>query len=253
MSRLAVATTDALVVLDRQTLKELPAQVHPACSFLARPTAIAWAPDNSCLYLSLPDAIEKYDPSGAHIDTVYPTPDLVSGLVSKDKGRTVIFAIRSEVTVLDVFSRKVVHTFNSHRHNIVALALSSDASLLASISHNAVHVHNLAQASHTVLRGFPTGTFTACAFHPHDKTRLLLGVGLHLAVYDTTRTSGPVKTINFEKGTGDIVGIASSPFSKTLVALACSTGNMILIDLEKEKGCVDLPLYSLMFHFRVRP
>jgi protein NEDD1 len=35
---------------------------------------------------------------------------------------------------------------------------------------------------------------------------------------------------------GEIVGLTCSPFSKTLVAVATSGGNVGLVDLDKEKG-----------------
>jgi protein NEDD1 len=39
-----------------------------------------------------------------------------------------------------------------------------------------------------------------------------------------------------EANSGDIIAIACSPFSKTLVAVATTGGYVVLIDLEKEKG-----------------
>ncbi|KAF7791320.1 hypothetical protein EIP86_002334 [Pleurotus ostreatoroseus] len=238
---LAVATTDALVVLGQSVLKNPPSSVPPAATFLAQPTAIAWTTDNASLFLALPDSIERYDPSGKHLDTVYSFSDPVTALVAKDKGNTLLLSVGNEVLVFDVHARKIAHKLTSHRHDIIGLSLSSDASLLAAISCNAVHVYNLSLASHTILRGFPTGPINVCAFHPHTRTRLLLGIGHHFVIYDTSRTSGPVKTCTLEKGTGDIVAITSSPYSKTLVALACSSGNVCLVDLEKDPMYVALP------------
>ena len=91
-------------------------------------------------------------------------------------------------------------------------------------------------------RGIPAGgSISTCAFHPHSRTRLLVGLGSQLLVYDTTRPSGPTKVVQIDKdqkNVGPIVGITCSPFSKTLVAVACSGGAIGLVDLEKEKGCV---------------
>jgi protein NEDD1 len=39
-----------------------------------------------------------------------------------------------------------------------------------------------------------------------------------------------------DASTGDIVAVACSPFSKTLVAVASSSGSVGLVDLDKEKG-----------------
>lgn len=238
---LAVATTDALVLLPPPTLKNPPSSLPPTATFLAQPSATAWATDNTALFLALPDAIEKYDSTGTHLDTVYSASDPVTALVAKDKGNTLLFSVGNEVLVFDVHARKVAHRFTSHRHDVVGLTLSSDASLLAAISSNAVHVYNLSLASHTILRGFPTGPINTCAFHPHTRTRLLLGIGHHLAIYDTSRTSGPAKTCTLEKGAGDIVAITSSPYSKTLVALASTSGNVCLVDLEKDPMYVIRP------------
>lgn len=124
---------------------------------------------------------------------------------------------------------------------MTSLALSNDGSLLASTSANAVHVHNLSHGSHTSLRGLPAavGNITTCAFHPHTRTRLLIGAGQHLLVYDTTRPSRPIKAVavvDERDSSGEVVAIASSPFSKTLVAVACSGGLVSLLDLEKDNS-----------------
>ncbi|KAG6885299.1 hypothetical protein C0993_003460 [Termitomyces sp. T159_Od127] len=66
------------------------------------------------------------------------------------------------------------------------------------------------------------------------------------------RPSAPLKTITLNEASGDIVTVACSPFSKTLVAVATSSGYVGLIDLEKEKGLfrtmnVKVPLTTLGF------
>ncbi|PSR75377.1 hypothetical protein PHLCEN_2v9135 [Hermanssonia centrifuga] len=249
---LAALTTDALVLIDPPTLKKAPTSIPTTCSFSSQPTACAWAPDHSCLFVSLGNTIEKYDLNGTLLDTIYSGPSPLTTLVSKDKGNTLILGAGTQVIVLETQTGKVPQSFKSHKLPVLALSLSNDSSLLASISVSTVHVHNLSLASHTVLRGLPSGEVTACAFHPHTRTRLLLGIGLQLAVYDTTRPSGPSKTIVIEKGAGQIVAIACSPFSKTLVAVAYSGGNVSLVDLEKDKGLfrtlsLHVPLTSLVF------
>lgn len=63
------------------------------------------------------------------------------------------------------------------------------------------------------------------------------GIGKQLVVYDTSKPSGPIKTIAMnENCIGDINAVVCSPFSKTLVACCTSGGNVGLIDLDKEKG-----------------
>ena len=164
-------------------------------------------------------------------------------LLTKDRGNTVIYGRGKQVLLVSTQTGKVAQAFDTHKATITSLSLSNDSSLLASTSAHTIHVHNLTLASHTVLRGIPTGssTVSACAFHPHSRTRLLVGVDSQLLVYDTTRPSGPAKVIPIDKdqkNVGPIVGITCSPFSKTLVAVACSAGAIGLVDLEKEKGCV---------------
>ena len=168
-------------------------------------------------------------------------PDHYTSLITKDRGNTIIYARSKQVVVHSASSGRVTNTFETHKSSVTSLSLSNDSSLLATTSAHAIHVHNLTLASHTVLRGISAGdgTVTTCAFHPHSRTRLLVGLGTQLLVYDTTRPSGPTKIVPMDKdhqSPGAIVAITCSPFSKTLVAVACSGGMIGLVDLEKEKA-----------------
>jgi protein NEDD1 len=119
------------------------------------------------------------------------------------------------------------------------LSLSNDTTLLSSTSAAAAHVHNLSLGSHTVLKGLPLvgQSISTSAFRPQLRTRLMLGIGKQLVVYDTARLSGPINTIGLSQtNSGDITAVACSPFSKTLVAVATTGGTVGLVDLEKEKG-----------------
>ncbi|KAH9951862.1 YVTN repeat-like/Quino protein amine dehydrogenase [Amylocystis lapponica] len=257
---LAITTTQSLTLAEPSTIKRSPPSVPPTSS-LTSPTSSTWSADNSALFVSSPTAISQFDTSGGLIKTVWSSsdnePSPVAGLVSKDRGSTLIFSRGQQVHLLETHTGKLSQTFDTHNAPIVALALSNDGTLLASASARAAHVHNLSHGSHTVLRGLPAGagSLTACAFHPHSRTRLLLAVGTQLLVYDTTRPSGPIKTIPLEKEkgiAGEVVAITSSPFSKTLVAIACSGGIISLVDLDKEKGLfrtlsLHVPLTSLVF------
>jgi protein NEDD1 len=240
---LALTTTDALTLIDPITLKSAPSSV-PSCQLLlSRPTASSWSPDNSSLFISSSSDIHKYEPSSNSLHHIYSTSnsDSISHLVAKDKGGTLIFSVSQIIHVLDCSSGKITQSYDSHKSPITSLALSNDSTLLATASAGAAHVHNLTHGSYTVLRGLPLPgtTINACVFHPHSRTRLLLGVGRQLLVYDSTRPSGPMKTIAMsESTTGEINYVACSPFSKTLVAFATSAGNVFLVDLEKEKGYV---------------
>lgn len=232
---LAVSTTDSLVVLDPKKTSTCP---PPSCS-LSSPTAAAWAPDNSVLFVSHSAGIQKFDAQGHLQSTVFKPSEPPSTLICRDKGQHVIFNTGSEITILDAISGKVAHKLNTHKSPITSLALSNDATLLASITLDAVCIHNLSLNTNTSLRGLPisNGNVTACTFHPHMRTRLLLGIGNLLVIYETTRPSGPAKAINIDKeNAGKIVAITCSPFSKTLVAVAFGEGVVGLVDLDKEKG-----------------
>ena len=238
---LAISTTDALSVLDSITIKRSPASVPSCLALIHKPIASTWSSDKAFLFLTSAQTIHRYDPSSSSLKDFYYTNEEVSisAVVSKDKG-TLIFCAGENVHVLDCgLTPKISQTFDSHKSPITSLSLSNDASLLASTSIAAVHVHNLTLGSYTVLRGLPSPgqEISTCVFHPQLRTRLLLGIGKQLVVYDTTRPSSPMKTVALsETSSGDITVVACSPFSKTLVAVATTCGSVGLVDLEKEKG-----------------
>ncbi|KAH8099582.1 YVTN repeat-like/Quino protein amine dehydrogenase [Cristinia sonorae] len=248
---LAISTASNLVVFDPKKSTTSPA---PSAS-LSSPTAAVWAPDNSVLYVSNSAGIQRFNAQGIFQSTVYESSESVSALVGKDKGRIVVFSTGQQVCVLDTVTGKVAHKFDTHKTFVTSLTLSSDASLLASITLDAVHIHNLSSNTTTALRNLPatSGSVTACAFHPHMRTRLLLGIGNLLSIYETNRPSGPAKVIAMEKeNVGRITAITSSPFSKTLIAVGFSGGTVRLVDLEKEKGLLrsvslNIPLTTLSF------
>ncbi|KAF7969518.1 hypothetical protein HWV62_27005 [Athelia sp. TMB] len=253
---LAVLSTKALSLIDPATLKSAPSSVVSGHVFSETPTASAWSLDNTALFVAFKDAIHKFSPSGLPISLTYPTAEPATCLIAKDKGQSLIFGAADGVHTLDCASGsgKISQTFTSHKSTVNSISLSSDGTLLASTSPLSAHVHNLSLGSHTVLRGLPqAGEITTCAFHPHSRTRLLLGIGKQVIVYDTTRPSGPTKLIALNEATcGNIVALACSPFSKTLVAVATNAGGVGLIDLDKEKGLfrtlnLKVPLTSATF------
>ncbi|KAH9928089.1 WD40-repeat-containing domain protein [Fomitopsis serialis] len=246
---LAVATTSSLSITETQSLRRATS-LAPTCTLDSPPTCHAWTPDNSSLILAQCYSISRYDPSGTFTKTLYDDATGESGAITALAGE--------RVRILDAHTGKISSTFDTHKAPVVSLSLSNDASLLASTSANAVHVHNLTHGAHTVLRGIPAGECVmTCAFHPHARTRLLVGTGARVLVYDTTRPSGPLKTIAVstkKDSSGEIVSIASSPFSKTLVAVACSGGSIALVDLEKDRDksvyktwSVHVPITCLAF------
>ncbi|KAJ7587197.1 WD40-repeat-containing domain protein [Mycena floridula] len=252
---LAITTTEALAIAEPAVLKRCPSTLPSCLSLLTPVTASDWSPDNSLLLLGSGNSIQKYDSTLNNIRDIHSYSSSVSHLLVKDKA-SLIFSSEDKVHVLEYNSTvKVTQTFSSHSNPITSLSLSNDSTILASTSSNAAHVHNLTLGSHTVLRALPLAgqTITTSLFHPHSRTRLLLGIGKQIVVYDTTRPSGPVKTIPMnEASSGDIAAIACSPFSKTLVACCTTGGNVGLIDLDKEKGLfrtvnVKVPLTSIAF------
>lgn len=245
---LALSTTQALSFMDSTVLKDAPSSLSSGKPFSSPPTASVWSPDNATLFVAFQDSIHQYSLSGSHISEIYSSADDITSLIAKDNGQAIIFNESNNIHVLEYGSGtgKVTQTFTSHKSPVNALSLSNDSTLLASVSSSAAHVHNLSLGSHTVLRGLPqsSGQIITCAFHPHSRTRILLGQGKQILIYDTTRPSGPVKVIPMNDATsGDIVAVACSPFSKTLVAVATSGGNVGLIDLDKEKGYVCHSIY----------
>jgi len=239
---LALSTTQALTLVE-VVLKNPPSSVTSGQPFPSPPTASVWSQDNTKLFVAFPDSIQQYSPSGSHTSKMYSSRDTITSLTAKDIGHALVFSESNNIHVLEYGSGtgKVTQTFTSHKSPINALSLSNDSTLLASISSSAVHVHNLSLGSHTILRGLPqsSGPITTCAFHLHSRTRILLGQRKQLLIYDTTRPSGPVKVIPMsDASSGDIVAVACSPFSKTLIAVATSGGNVGLVDLDKEKGYV---------------
>ncbi|KAI0647350.1 WD40-repeat-containing domain protein [Trametes meyenii] len=242
----AILTTTNLTILEHSSLKHPPPVANSTFSLPAPPGSVSWSAESGTIFLaSANGSLHQYDVALATLQdlslTGRPSTEPCVSLLSKDRGSTIIYGQGQQVVVVSTATGKPANTFDTHKAPVTSLSLSNDASLLASTSAHAIHVHNLTLASHTVLRGIPSGggSINTCAFHPHSRTRLLVGLGSQLLVYDTTRPSGPTKTMEIDKekkNFGSIVAISCSPFSKTLVAVACSGGTVALIDLEKEKG-----------------
>ncbi|KAF9532858.1 WD40-repeat-containing domain protein [Crepidotus variabilis] len=238
----AATTADTLSVADYALLKKAPSSIPSCLDLIEPPTSTSWAPDNSSLFIATESTVQRYDPTTNILRDVYTYNGAggIQSLAPKDKN-TAIFAAENDVHVLDCSGSdtKITQTFASHTSPITSLSLSNDVTLLASSSFGQVHVHNLTLGSHTVLRGLPPTKMDSVVFHPHSRTRLLVASERQIFIYDTTRPSNPLKIITLtEATTGDIISVACSPFSKTLVATATSEGFVALLDLEKEKSLV---------------
>ncbi len=238
---LATTTTDTLTIADLIVIKKAPSSIPTCLSLLSAPVASSWSPDNIFLFIASASTIHKFDPSSNTLCDVYTAakPKSIYSLISKDKN-TVIFALDHDIHVLDCSNSlsEITHTFSSHKGPVTSLSLSNDSQHLASASAGFVHVHNLTLGSHIPLRGVGADV-SKVLFHLHSRTRLLVSVARQILVYDTTRPSSPLKTIPLsDSAPGDIISFASSPFSKTLIAIVTSAGIVAMIDLEKEKAYV---------------
>lgn len=238
----SVIAADALAIADAPTLRSspshLPSRLHPADEYLAS----AWATDNSALYLASAHAICRYSPSSNQLQTLHTRDDgCIARCIAATDSTTVVFGAGAQVHILDcgTSSPRIVRTLGPFHRDVLTLSLSNDSTLLACGLSNAVHIHNFSTGSQTTLRGLPSSPASAlCVFHSHIRTRLLVGLRDQLFIYETTRPSAPLKVISMSEAGGCVSALASSPFSKTLVAVAMSSGVVGLVDMDKEKGCV---------------
>ncbi|KAJ3747052.1 WD40-repeat-containing domain protein [Lentinula detonsa] len=253
---LAITSTEALSLLDQAVLKRTPSSVPSCMTLLSPPIASSWTSDNKFLFIASANAVHKYDVDHNSLVEIYTSSEVISTLVVKDK-TSVMIGAGEKVHIVECGSTtKVSQTFTSHKKTVNSLSLSSDLTLLASTSSDAAYVHNLTLASHMPLRNLPVldqQSITTCTIHPHTRTRLLLGIGKKLVVYDINRPSGPLRVIQLsDTSSGNIGAISCSPFSKTLIAVTTTGGTLGLVDLDKEKGLfrtinVKMPLASLSF------
>lgn len=246
---LAITTNETLHISDPSTLRRAPPSLSPASDIPPSSIYSTWSPDGTSLYLAFPYFINRYDAFGSLMKLVYSQDDSdspITSLIIKDKG-SLIFATGSLVHILEhsssqTSSSKIVQTLPPHPDSapVISLSLSNDGTVLVAASATTVVTHNLSLNAHTTLRGLKTTEqecITACVVHPHSRVRLFLGLGRDLIIYDITRPTGPAKVIPLSEAVeGHIVGITCSPYSKALLAVACSNGYVGLIDLDKEHG-----------------
>ncbi|KAJ3774739.1 WD40-repeat-containing domain protein, partial [Lentinula raphanica] len=235
---LAIASAEALSILDQTALKKSFYTPHSSLALSSPPVASSWSSDNKFLFIASENVVQKYDVDRKSLMTIYTGTESILSLVVKDT-TVVIIAAGEQVQMLECGSIvKISETFNSHTDIVTSLSLSNDSTLCASTSRNAVHVHDLVLSSHTPLQGLPVSdqySIETCTFHSHSRTRLLLGIGKQFVIYDINQPSGPLKVIPLSDNTpGNITAISCSPFSKTLIAIATSGGTIGLVDLDKE-------------------
>jgi protein NEDD1 len=247
MTTLAVATTEHLLLSATASLKRMSSLLSPNPKIsIPRPLAGTWSSDNSALFFVFHDGIRKYDDRGTVEEIIFSSDEeeLQACIVVKDNG-TIISGLSNRIAIMKSTPSSnnytIVETIDVHTSPVTSLAISNDGAVLASTSNSTVYIHNLGSGSHTALRGLPQSSEepSLCTFSPHFGTKLIVGSGQVLYVYDVTRPSSPVKTIPLGgSANGDVVSLACSPYSKTLVAVACEGGTVHLVDLEKDKGHV---------------
>ena len=231
---LAVVSTSSLSLVEPSNLKKLPPILPKPHDLSDRPTGCSWAPDNSVFYVSYAGGIQRFDPLTTTSKELYfnVDNDPISNIVSPST-ESIVFSISNRICSLESRKPKILDT---HKRSINCLALSVDGQTLASTSSDAVHIHHFETGVTTTLRGLPTEeSITSCLFHPHARTRLLVASENQVLVYDTNCPDQASKIILLDDpSSGPIVGLASSPFSKSLVAAITADGRLGLIDLEKE-------------------
>ena len=246
MTTLAVATAEHLLLPAMASLKRTSSLLSSNSRIsIPRPLAGTWSSDNSTLFLVFSDGIRKYSDGGATEGILFSSSieeELRACIAVKDNG-AVICALSNRIAVLDPAPSSgeysIAKTIAAHTSPVTSLTISSDGTILASTSQTMVYIHNLENGSHTTLRGLPQSSEepSLCTFSPHFRTKLIVGSGQVLYVYDVTKPSSPAKTIPLgSSANGDAVLLACSPYSKTLAAVACEGGTVHLVDLEKEKG-----------------
>lgn len=262
MSLLAISST-ALFIADITASKRASLALK-RIRLDSKPRAISWSTDNSTFFVATVDTIYSFLSSSPSSESavIYVAPQgqtLQSILLCRDTS-TVIFAQGPSIHLLSLGTKpRVSNTLIGHSSPIVSLSLSNDGSLLASASlSGTLCIHNLNHNSLTLLKGFPVTTSTSkrlvCAFHSHNRTRVFVGCGRVFAIYDVTRPSNPIKTIKFSEIplNSFILAIVSSPFSKPLLAVAFSSGQVALVDLEKDRSLlkvldVNTPITAMDF------
>ncbi|KAG2138282.1 WD40-repeat-containing domain protein [Suillus clintonianus] len=237
---LALVTTTALALASPVTLKNPPPFLPISQPLPSRYFASAWSPDNSSLYLASPFGIDRFIISQSRLDEATYVQSKEEGEITAmavTPSGNVVLGVGRKVIVLEYAtgSAKLYKTFETHGTAVTALAVSNDSTLIASASSKGVHIHDLLVPAKHISLPLPTSaarSVSTVSFHSHVRTRLLLGFGRDVLVYDASKPSAPVRPISVGQ---DVVGIACSPFSKTLVAVA-SADSVGLVDLDKDKG-----------------
>lgn len=237
---LVVSTPHTLATIESSALKKSNITLSPK-DLTRSVSSLVWSSDDASLFVAGGGLLRRYALNGWTEKPIYSYEGEIPAFLVKDE-KTAIFIHDNRVRLLDLDSGRVVKTVDSYEsQEPKLLALSSNSSILAVATQSSCLIYDLAGSlSPTTLEGIADHgqRITSMAFHPHSPTKLLLGVGKKLLVYDTAKPSSPSKSISSISIKGDLLSISCSPFSKTLIAVACSDETVRLMDLEKEKGYV---------------
>jgi protein NEDD1 len=245
---LAVASSAGITLLPTSLAKKLPSHVALSIETQTGAVAAAWSPDHTFLLFAQGRAIHRAaaDLSSAseliHEDE---GGDVVSHIVCPTPS-TAIYSAGRRITLITHTPFRVDFSIDG-KHTITSLSLSLDVSTLIYTTSASAHTLSLATKASATLRGLALSDgaqILGCAVHPHTRGRAILAAGRSLLVYDVNRPSAPLKIIG-AGGSEPLVFVTCSPFSRTLVAAGTSSGNVILIDLEKDKRSAIFPSHGL--------
>lgn len=226
-----VASSSGIYQLD--SLKHVPPLVPLTNRFSTSPTGLAVS--GSTVFVAHETSLYAYKDKAKGTNIFTSIDGKITCVLVKEVGGQVVLSAGNKIHTLTSDGTSLVSTIEGPKP-ILGLSLSNDSTLLAAYSMMGVAVHNLVLGSQTNIR-LPTGGhpgISRCVFHPHTRQRLLLCAGTQLIVYDVTKPTLAVKSVTLA-GTGNVVGLSCSPFSKSLVAVAMKDGNLFLVDTDKDK------------------
>jgi protein NEDD1 len=228
---LAVLSTDKLTTI---SLKRRANSINSTLSLPFKPSSLTSSP--STFFIASSDTIYACNPSSLALTPIHTAASRISHLLATTDA--LVYTTNTTIHILSPARARAAQIIVSHDTPVTAIALSNNVSLIASVTSSEVHIHNIAlkKTAPIVLRLPPSVPVTTALFHPHACTRLVLGAGTLLFVFDTAKPDDPPRCITVE--TGDIKAMSCSPFSKSLIALATSGGSVGLVDLDKEKPSV---------------
>ncbi|KAG8906675.1 hypothetical protein FRB99_006376 [Tulasnella sp. 403] len=238
--QVAVSTVGAVHFINALNLSS-PLPVRFPCP--STPNALAWAASSNTLFVASAIGIQRLSPDNYEWTTIVKTnaaDDAIACMVVKEDGTAVIYAAGTKVYVWDVEKKKLSHTLSGHNARITSLSLSSDGLTVASLSATACCTHELASGSKSGLRGVPPDA-SIVSFHPRRSNQVFVLGSRTIHVYDLLASSSPSKRIPMPAIVSP-VAITHAPHIPNLVAVACKTGGLAVLDTDKPSANVVIEL-----------